>query len=141
MDKLQAMSVFVQIAERGSLTAAAEALGKSLPSVVRTLAALEGSLGARLLNRTTRRIALTEEGRIYLERCRRILSEIEEAELARARSIIEETYRMRGPRLSTPGTEGWRSSKSPRTILVGSHTPARRWPGTAADIPQTNKWR
>ncbi|MGB5832984.1 MAG: LysR family transcriptional regulator, partial [Thiohalocapsa sp.] len=78
MDKLQAMSVFVQIAERGSLTAAAQALGKSLPAVVRMLAALEGVLGTRLLNRTTRRIALTEEGRIYLERCRRILTEVEE---------------------------------------------------------------
>lgn len=82
MDKLQAMSVFVQIAERGSLTAAAQALGKSLPAVVRMLAALEGVLGTRLLNRTTRRIALTEEGRIYLERCRRILTEVEEAEAA-----------------------------------------------------------
>ncbi|MEN8176508.1 MAG: LysR family transcriptional regulator [Pseudomonadota bacterium] len=81
MDKLQGMSVFVQIVERGSLTAAAEALGKSLPSVVRILASLEDALQVRLLNRTTRRIALTEEGRVYLERCRRILAEIEDAEL------------------------------------------------------------
>lgn len=80
MDKLQAMAVFVQIAERGSLTAAAEALDKSLPSVVRILASLEETLQARLFNRTTRRIALTEEGRIYLERCRRILADIEDAE-------------------------------------------------------------
>ncbi|MGD8853655.1 MAG: LysR family transcriptional regulator [Gammaproteobacteria bacterium] len=82
MDKLQAMSVFVQIAERGSFTAAAEAIGKSLPSVVRILANLEDTLQARLLNRTTRRLALTEEGRIYLENCRHILAEIDDAEAA-----------------------------------------------------------
>ncbi|MFZ5557768.1 MAG: LysR family transcriptional regulator [Pseudomonadota bacterium] len=82
MDKLHAMAAFVQIAERGSLTAAADALDTSLSSVVRTLAALEDSLGVRLLNRTTRRIALTEEGRRYLERCRRILAEVEDAEQA-----------------------------------------------------------
>lgn len=82
MDKLQAMSVFVQIAERGTLTAAAEATGKSLPSVVRILARLENTLQARLLNRTTRRLSLTEEGRLYLENCRRILAEIDDAEAA-----------------------------------------------------------
>jgi len=80
MDKLQAMHVFVQIAEQGSLTAAAEAMGKSLPSVVRVLATLEESLQVRLFNRTTRRIALTEEGRLYLEQCRQILADVEEAE-------------------------------------------------------------
>lgn len=74
------MTTFVQIVERGSLTAAAEALDKSLPSVVRTLATLEEALNVRLLNRTTRRIALTDEGRRYLERCRQILADIEEAE-------------------------------------------------------------
>lgn len=82
MDKLNAMTTFVYIVDRGSLTAAAEALGKSLPSVVRTLASLEETLSVRLLNRTTRRISLTDEGRHYLQHCRRILAEIEEAELA-----------------------------------------------------------
>ena len=80
MDKLRAMQSFVRIVERGSLTAAAESLRVSLPSVVRTLAALEDELGVRLLNRTTRRIALTDEGREYHERCRRVLAEVEEAE-------------------------------------------------------------
>lgn len=80
MDKLRAMETFVRIVERGSLTAAAAALGTSLPTVVRTLAALEGQVGARLLNRTTRRIALTDEGREYHERCRRVLAEVAEAE-------------------------------------------------------------
>jgi DNA-binding transcriptional LysR family regulator len=80
MDRFQAMQVFVTILDTGSLTAAAESLGKSLPTVVRTLSNLEQSLGARLLTRTTRRIALTEEGRRYLEHCRRILAHVDEAE-------------------------------------------------------------
>jgi DNA-binding transcriptional LysR family regulator len=68
--------------EKGSLTAAAGALGTSLPSTVRTLAALERSLGARLLNRTTRRIALTDEGRAYYDRARRILGDVADVEAA-----------------------------------------------------------
>jgi len=80
MDKLSAMRAFVEIVDRGSLTAAGEALDKSLPTVVRTLAALEEELGVRLLRRTTRRMSLTEEGRAYLDRCRRILADVAEAE-------------------------------------------------------------
>jgi DNA-binding transcriptional LysR family regulator len=82
MDKLKAMAAFVQIVEKGSLTAAADGLDASLPSIVRTLAALERSLGARLLNRTTRRIALTDEGRAYYERARRILGDVADVEAA-----------------------------------------------------------
>jgi DNA-binding transcriptional LysR family regulator len=80
MDKLRAMTSFVRIVDRGSLTAAAADLGVSLPSMVRTLATLERELGATLLNRTTRRIHLTDEGRQYLERCRAILGQVQEAE-------------------------------------------------------------
>ncbi len=74
------MAAFVEIVDRGSLTAAADVLGKSLPTMVRTLASLEQSLGVRLLRRTTRRMSLTEEGASYLERCRRILADVAEAE-------------------------------------------------------------
>ncbi|KAF0813146.1 HTH-type transcriptional regulator DmlR [Andreprevotia sp. IGB-42] len=80
MDKLRAMQTFVAIVEQGSLTGAARALGSSLPATVRTLAALEEALGVRLLNRTTRRHSLTEEGRAYLARCRDILSAVDDAE-------------------------------------------------------------
>jgi DNA-binding transcriptional LysR family regulator len=80
MDKLLAMTCFVRVAEKGSLTAAAAALNTSLPSVARALAALERDLGVRLLNRTTRRIHLTDEGNRYLERCRGILSAVQDAE-------------------------------------------------------------
>jgi len=80
MDKLHSMRAFVSIVEHGSLTAAADDLDTSLPSVVRMLASLERSLGVRLLNRTTRRIRLTDEGAQYLEHCRRILGEMRDFE-------------------------------------------------------------
>ena len=89
MDKLLAMRSFVAIVDRGSLTAAATDLHRSLPTMVRTLAALEESLGTRLLRRTTRRMSLTAEGRVYLERCRSILGDIEEAEASLTRDRIE----------------------------------------------------
>ncbi len=80
MDKFRRMQTFVRIVELGSLTAAARALDVSQPSVVRLLAALEAELGVRLLNRTTRRMALTDEGKEYFERCRTILGAVDEAE-------------------------------------------------------------
>lgn len=80
MDKLRAMETFVRIVDGGSLTAAAGTLGASVPSVVRTLAALEAELQVRLLNRTTRRIGLTDEGREYYERCTQVLAAVGEAE-------------------------------------------------------------
>ena len=82
MDRLAAMRAFIEIVDRGSLTAAAEALDRSQPAIVRTLAALETHLGARLLQRTTRRMSLTAEGRDYLQRCRHILADVEDAERA-----------------------------------------------------------
>src|SRR5262249_24766784 len=66
--------------EAGTLTAAANSLDCSLPTVVRSLAALERSLGVSLLKRTTRRLHLTDEGAQYLERCRVILAATQEAE-------------------------------------------------------------
>ena len=67
MNRFAAMRTFVEIVDRGSLTAAAVALGRSQPAIVRTLAALETHLGARLLQRTTRRMSLTPEGRDFLD--------------------------------------------------------------------------
>ncbi|WP_049721265.1 LysR family transcriptional regulator [Gilvimarinus polysaccharolyticus] len=81
MDKLKAMSVFVAIVDQGSLSAAADKLDRSPAAIVRTLAALEQHLGVRLLNRSTRRIALTDEGHEYLQLCRRILADIQTTEL------------------------------------------------------------
>jgi len=80
MDKLRALQAFIAIVDHGTLTRAAEAVGSSLPATVRTLAALEKELGVRLLQRTTRRLALTEDGRLYLERARRIVADVDEAD-------------------------------------------------------------
>jgi DNA-binding transcriptional LysR family regulator len=82
MDRFKAMQTFVQIADQGSLTRAAEALGTSLPAVVRSLAALEAHLGVRLFHRTTRRLSLTEEGRSYLPSAREVLLAADAADLA-----------------------------------------------------------
>ena len=79
MDIFQAMRVFVRVVETGSFTAAAQALGYSTAQTSRLLSELEASLQARLLQRSTRRLALTEVGARYLERCRLILSEVEDA--------------------------------------------------------------
>lgn len=76
------MQTFVQIADQGSLTKAADALGSSLPAVVRSLAALETHLGVRLFHRTTRRNSLTEEGLRYLESVREVLAAADAADLA-----------------------------------------------------------
>ncbi len=94
VDKLAAMATFVRIVEKGSLTAAAATLETSLPSVVRTLAALERELGVRLLNRTTRRLHLTDEGAQYLERCRTILGAVHESEAAFTRARAEPQGRL-----------------------------------------------
>lgn len=82
MDKLKAMATFVRIIDHGSLSAAAEAQGQSPGAVVRSLAALERALQVRLLNRTTRQLALTEEGQRYLDHCRDILARIDREEAA-----------------------------------------------------------
>ena len=81
MDRLAAINVFVAIAEAGSLSAAGRRLGMPLSTVSRYLAALEDQVGVRLITRTTRELALTEPGRHYLQSCRRIVAELEAAEL------------------------------------------------------------
>jgi DNA-binding transcriptional LysR family regulator len=80
MDRLQSMRVFAKVVELGSLAAAARELDMSPAVVTRLVADLEAHLNVRLLNRTTRRLALTEVGEAYLDRVRQILSEIDEAE-------------------------------------------------------------
>ncbi|MFO1328065.1 MAG: LysR family transcriptional regulator [Rubrivivax sp.] len=88
MDKLKAIASFVRIVDRGSLTAAAQDLGVSLPSVVRGLAALERELGVTLLQRSTRRLHLTDAGQEYLERCRAAIALLDEGEaLLQARRV------------------------------------------------------
>jgi DNA-binding transcriptional LysR family regulator len=99
MDKLRAMETFVRIVEAGSLTAAAESLGMSVPAVVRSLAGLERAVGVRLLNRTTRRSSLSDEGREYYERCKRVLAEVEaaDASLSSRRAVPAGRLRLTAP--------------------------------------------
>lgn len=80
MDKLSAMGTFVRVVERGSFSAVAEELRATQSAVSKQLAALEKALGAKLLVRTTRSLALTEEGERYFEQARRLVAEIAEAE-------------------------------------------------------------
>jgi DNA-binding transcriptional LysR family regulator len=80
MDRLDAMQAFVAVADLQGFAPAARKLGLSPSGVTRLIAALEDRLGARLLQRTTRKVALTDVGTRYLERVRRILADVEEAE-------------------------------------------------------------
>ena len=80
MDRIDAMQAFVAVADLQGFAPAARKLGLSPSAVTRLIAALEDRLGARLLQRTTRKVALTDVGARYLERARRILSDVEEAE-------------------------------------------------------------
>src|SRR5215475_15280350 len=82
MDRIDAMQAFVTVAELRGFAPAARKLKLSPSGVTRLIAALEERLGARLLQRTTRSVALTDAGARYLERIRRILADVEEAELA-----------------------------------------------------------
>jgi DNA-binding transcriptional LysR family regulator len=92
MDRIDAMQAFVAVADLGGFAPAARKLGLSPSGVTRLIAALEERLGARLLQRTTRSVALTDAGARYLERARRILADVEEAET----SIQDERTRPTG---------------------------------------------
>lgn len=77
---LDEMNVFVSVVDTGSISAAAELLSLTTSATSRALARLESKLNTTLLNRTTRRIELTEEGQLYLDRVRKILTSVDEAE-------------------------------------------------------------
>jgi DNA-binding transcriptional LysR family regulator len=80
MDRLDAMRMFIRVAELGSFSAVAQQLGVARSVVTRQVAALEAHLGARLMVRSTRRLSLTSAGAAYLEKCRVILNLVEAAE-------------------------------------------------------------
>jgi DNA-binding transcriptional LysR family regulator len=91
MDRLDAMSLFVATVEAGSLSAAARRAGMPLATVSRRLSELEKYLKTRLLNRSTRRLSLTDAGQSYLAACRRILDDVGEAERAAAGEYLNPT--------------------------------------------------
>lgn len=80
MDKIQAMQIFVRVAEMESFTRAAISLGLPKGSVSRQVQALENQLGTRMLHRTTRRVQLTQDGQVYYDRCREILSLLDDTD-------------------------------------------------------------
>ncbi len=80
MDRLTSLTVFARVVESAGFSAAARRLNMSTTMVSNHVQSLEDRLGARLLNRTTRKVSLTEVGRVYYERCVQILAEIEEAD-------------------------------------------------------------
>lgn len=92
MDKFSTMKVFQQIIDTGSFIAASEKLGISKAMTSTHIRNLEDELGVRLINRTSRKISLTNEGRIYYERCNEILKELEETEA----SLKSSTARPKG---------------------------------------------
>lgn len=95
MDSLNGFVVFVQVAETRSFVAAGRLLGVSASAIGKSVARLEEKLGVRLFHRSTRSITLTAEGTLFLERSRRILSEIEAAELELSQATAAPRGRLR----------------------------------------------
>ncbi|TPV97430.1 MAG: HTH-type transcriptional regulator GltR [Beijerinckiaceae bacterium] len=82
MDRLESMSILVTAVEAGGLSASGRRLGTPLATVSRKVSELEAHLKTRLLNRSSRRLSLTDAGRAYVAACKRILEEVGEAERA-----------------------------------------------------------
>ena len=100
---MSAMATFVRAVDAGSLSAAARSLPSSLTSVSRQISALEGHFGTRLLLRTTRQLALTDEGRLLYERAKAVISEVREIEAALSRDRHQPSGRIR---VSSPSLMG-----------------------------------
>lgn len=131
LDNVSAMPVFAKVVETESFTVAAAQLGMSKSAVSKAISALEDRLGARLLNRTTRRLSLTEVGRAFYERCARVVAEAEEAE-------ILVTRHQESPR-------GTLRVNAPASFGVLHLAPAlaafmRRHPAVAVDIDFTDRY-
>ena len=130
MDRLDAMRLFVRIADLGSFSAVAGQLGVARSVVTRQVAALETHLRVKLLARSTRRLSLTSAGAAYLEKCRVILNLVEAAETG----LGEERAEPRGPiRLSVPLSFGVRHL-SPLLLDF-----ARRHPDVALDVDYSDR--
>jgi DNA-binding transcriptional LysR family regulator len=105
MDRFEEMQTFVRVVDSGSLSATAERMNIAKSAVSRRLAELESRLGVQLLHRTTRRISLTESGRHYYQRAKRLLAELEDAE----QSVSSEHATLRGTlRIAAPLSFGIR---------------------------------
>ena len=88
MDRFQSLLAFARVVEAGSFARAADRLDLSVSAVSRHVSDLESHLGVRLLNRTTRRLSLTETGQTFYERCVQLLADLDEAEEAVTASAV-----------------------------------------------------
>ena len=95
MTDLNELQFFLQVSETRSFTAAAKRLGVPKSSVSRAIQRLETRLGVRLVERTTRSVALTEAGEVYLDRCQRVMEEAEQADLAVGALLAKPRGRLR----------------------------------------------
>ena len=130
MDRLASMQVFVRTVELGSISAAAEELALSSQLAGKQLRALEDALGIKLLNRTTRRQSLTDNGRLFYERARNILAEMEAAQA----QIDESQALPRGRlRISAPITFGSRAL-APRLAEF-----MKQYPDVTVELSLTNR--
>lgn len=125
MDQFAAMTTFVRVVDAGSLSAAAKSLPSSLTSVSRQISELEQHFSTRLLLRTTRRLALTEDGRVLYERAKSILGEFKEIEAALSHGHHQPSGRLR---VSAPSLMG-RLLVAP---LLGEFV--RRFPSLSVDL-------
>ena len=129
MDLITGMRVFISIADNGSLAKAGRELDLSPSVVSKNISALEDRLGARLLNRTTRSVSLTEVGFTYLDRARRIVGDVDEAEAA----VSSATNAPRGHlRITAPATFSYRHV-APHLPLFSE--PCKPPTGTDLSIP------
>ncbi|PMS20365.1 LysR family transcriptional regulator [Trinickia dabaoshanensis] len=125
MDTLQNMRVFARVVESGSFTAAAQHLNTTTAYASRAVSDLEAHLHTRLLNRTTRRIALTEAGERYLQRCQQILAYVEQAEAEASDAHARPSGKLRLHAMASFGT---------RYIVPAVGRYQRRYPDVSVDL-------
>jgi DNA-binding transcriptional LysR family regulator len=122
MDRFEALRTFIRVVDAGGISAAAESLGVAKSAVSRRLAELEGRLGVQLLQRTTRRISITDAGRTLHERAVAVLEDLYEAEAAVARERGALTGRLR---IAAPLSFGLRHLGPALTLFASEHPDLR----------------
>jgi len=130
LNKLREIECFIAVAELGSFVKAGDALNVSKAAVSRTIVELEARLGTRLMQRTTRRLSLTEAGSLYLERCKQIVSALEDADQMLTAGNTDPTGLLR---INVPQTFGVLHLVNVWPSLL------RRYPGIRLDITLSDR--
>lgn len=131
INRIGDIAAFVAVVKAGSYTRAASTLGLTRSAVGKSIVRLESRLGVRLLNRTTRRLSLTDEGRIMFDRCRQILDDLEEVDATMAMRRVRPTGTLK---LSAPLSFGQRH------ILPVLDTLLKHWPDLRAEVSFTDRY-